>query len=640
MLLSMLIAGCGNDPHPPPLRQKRDDGTPWRVTYRAFPDDPRTLDPQVSYDTTGHVIIAMLYDGLLQYQPFKTDPYELIPGLLATMPQRVKEADGTESYLLELKSGVLFHDDPCFADGKGRELTTEDVIFTFKRICDPKVECPVLSTLQDYIAGLKETFEEAKKAGKMDYSKPMKGVEIIDRTHFRIRMLKPYPQILYWLAMPFTAPVPREAVEFYDGKSHSGEIRPQFKFHPVGTGAYRLAEWSRGRLIRMERNPHYIASTFPSSGWSAEEEARFRPLAESPLPFIDEVQYRIVRESIPAWLLFRQGYFDSSGVGKDVFNTALTASHDLSPELKSRGVRLYKDISPSTFFLVFNMEDSTVGKNRKLRQAISSAYDGDLANEIFSNGIDLNAQELLPPGVFGFQPDFKNPYKQHDLGLAQKLMVEAGYPNGIDPKTGSPLRLTLDVTAESAGLRQLAEFQKNQIEQLGIQVKIEENIWARQQEKVDAGNFQIVAFGWSADYPDPENFFFLFLGPNKPPQGNNHARYANPEFDQLFNKMATMDNTPERLGLIHKLNAILTEDCPLVLLSHDVSFALTQAWAARVSSNPLLSAGIKYANVDVETRAKNQEAWNHPRLWPLWLLGAVAIGALSFAIYWNREAHG
>jgi ABC-type transport system substrate-binding protein len=621
------------------LKEIRPDGSPWRTAYRALPEDPRTLDPQVSYDTLGNAVISLIYDCPLQYHPFKTDPYELQPCLLAEMPKRTRNRDGTETYLCRLKPSLTFHDDPCFTatKGVGREVTAEDLAYAFKRIADPNVECPVLSTLQDYVIGLGEAYVDAKKTGRYDYQAPLKGVEVVDRQTFRLHLKKPYPQILYWLAMPFTAPVPREAVEYYDGKPHGGAVRPLFRFHPVGTGAFRMVDWSRNRLIRLARFERYQATVFPSEGWGRESEARFRPLAGQALPFLDEVQFAVIREGSPRWLLFQQGYLDGAGVSKDVFSSVLSVSQELTDKYRARGVRLYRDSEPSTFYLVFNMDDPILGSNRKLRQAISCAYDEDLYNEIFSNGININAQQLLPPGVFGHQRDFRNPYKQHDLALARKLMAEAGYPEGRNPKTGQPLELTFDVTADSPESRQSAEFQRGQIEQLGIRIRTNENNWAQQQEKVDAGHFQMVMYGWHADYPDPENFFFLFYGANKPPRGSNHSRYSNPEFDRLFDRMCTMDSTPERLDLVHRLNALLVEDVPCVFLNHPVYFTLNQPWCPRVSSNSLLAGGLKYVDVDVKLRGEKQREWNRAPGWPLALLVLLVAGAIAYGIHYTRR---
>lgn len=636
LLLLTALAGCNNNPHPRPLHEKRADGTPWVVSYRALGDDPRSLDPQFSYDTLGHAIIAQLYESLLQYSPFKTDPYELEPCLADGMPQRIKNADGTETYEIRLKRGVFFHDDPCFPEGRGRELTAADFVYTFQRIADPAVECPVLSTLQEFIAGLAPAYEEARKNGKFDYSKPTGALTVVDDHTIRLNLLKAYPQIQYWLAMPFTAPVPREAVEYYNGKNG----REQFKFHPVGTGPYRLAEWARSRLIRFARNERYNATRFPEGGWPKEDEARLRPLAGSALPRIDEIQFAIIREAIPAWLLFRQGYLDASGVSKDVFNSVITAGQTLSEEFRARGVRLFRDVEPGTFYSQFNLDDPTIGKNLLLRQALSTVYDQDRANQIFGNGVDIKAEQLLPPGVVGYQPDLKNPFRTGNVSKARELLAQAGYPQGIDPKTGDPLQLTLDVVTGNAESRQRAEFDQMQIQQLGLRCKIEENTWSRFQEKQLRGLFQMnTGSGWNADYPDPENFFFLFYSKNIPPQGSNYVRFSNPEFDRLFEQMATMDNGPERLAIIHRMTAILIEQCPVIFTFHPVTFRLNQPWLPRIFQNAMLATGggLKYSVLDAELRAQKTREWNHAPTWPLWVLAGALALVVGYAIVWARR---
>src|SRR5205823_1520232 len=160
---------------------------------------------------------------------------------------------------------------------------------------------------------------------------------------------------------------------------------PLFKFHPVGDGPYRIVEYTRGQRIRLEKNPHYITTVFPSEGWPPEKEAFLRPLAGKPLPFIDEVQFTIFREAIPVWLLTRQGYLDAMGVGKDSFNSVVSASRELTPKWRERGMKLEKDVEPGTFFISFNMQDPVLGKNKKLRQALSCSFDAQSWIDIFYN---------------------------------------------------------------------------------------------------------------------------------------------------------------------------------------------------------------------------------------------------------------
>jgi len=189
------------------------------------------------------------------------------------------------------------------------------------------------------------------------------------------------------------------------------------------------------------------------------------------------------------------------------------------------------------------------------------------------------AQQLLSPGIYGYQKDFKNPYA-FNLEKAKRLIAEAGYPNGIDPKTGQPLEITMDCVSNSSDERLVAEYEQRQFQQLGIRVKIIENTFARSEEKQDEGNFQLSSgSGWGADYPDPEDYFFLFTSSNFPPQGKNVGRFKNEEFDRLFDKMATMDDGPARMEIVRRMNDILIEDCPIILNFNQAYYGLVQPWA-------------------------------------------------------------
>ena len=256
--------------------------------------------------------------------------------------------------------------------------------------------------------------------------------------------------------------------------------------------------------------------------------------------------------------------------------------------------------------------------------------------------MDIKAEQLLPSGVVGHDPGFQNPYRTENVEQARALLAQAGYPGGIDPKTGQPLTLTLDVVAGNAESRQRAEFDQIQIQQLGLRCKIEENTWPRFQDKQIRGLYQMNSgSGWNADYPDPENFFFLFYSKNIPPQGNNTSRFSNPEFDRLFEQMATMDNGPERLDLIRRLNAILVEQCPIILTYHPVAFTLSQPWVPRLMDNAMLAngGGLKYIPLDPALRARKIREWNRTPLWPLWALAALCVGVIGYAVARARRSN-
>ncbi len=207
-------------------------------------------------------------------------------------------------------------------------------------------------------------------------------------------------------------------------------------------------------------------------------------------------------------------------------------------------MRLEKIVNPGTFFISFNMQDPVIGKNAKLRKAIARAYDARAYVEIFYSSVAPVSNQLLPRGLFGYDPNYVDP-NRYDLESAKKLLAEAGYPEGRDARTGEQLTIALDSPVSGTEERQRAEYEQRLFEALGIKIDVRESSYPRLMERLEQGNFVMGSgTGWMADFPDPENFFFLFYSKNFPREGANYCRYNNPEFDRLYEQMATMENTP------------------------------------------------------------------------------------------------
>jgi ABC-type transport system substrate-binding protein len=637
---AFVLGACSNDPNPAPLRQTRQDGSPWLVRYSGLSEDPRSFDPQYMYDQVSRRVLELVYDTLLEYHPFKTEPYEVRPGLLEEMPKKEVSAEGKVSYLCRLKTTSRFHDDPCFPGGKGRPVRAEDVHLAFQRMLDPKVESPFLSVFSEFIVGMQELARRVKDNHEVfDYSWRIPGIEVVDERTFRLHLTKPYPLIVYWLAMHATTPVAREAVNHYDGKEHGGVVRGDFhKFAAVGTGPYRVHEYTPRQRVRLVRVDGYTTTTFPTDGFPSDKAEWLEPLAGKPLPFLDEINMPILRETIPIFILTRQGFLDGMAVNKDAF-ASMVAGGELAPKYRERGMTLELDVDPATFWINFNLEDPVVGKNVKLRQALSCAYDTPTYSKIFLNGVAPVASQLLPPGMVGYDPQWVNPWA-FDLEKAKRLLAEAGYPNGRDAKTGQQLVLRLNHPASGSEDRQRAEFEQRCFQKLGIKVEVEELTFARLLDKLHRGDYQISSgSGWGADYPDAENFFALFHSRNFPPNGSNHSRYSRAEFDEMYDRMAVMDHGPERLAIIRKMNAMLAEDCPIVLNFVKAYYTAIQPWARRPHSNAMLEGGLKYVTVDPVLREQKRKEWNRKPLWPLLVLGGLFGGGAVYAIRWSREAN-
>jgi len=143
--------------------------------------------------------------------------------------------------------------------------------------------------------------------------------------------------------------------------------------------------------------------------------------AGKPVPFVDKIVMTVHTESQPQWLNFMQGKLDAAPIPKDNFTQAISASKELTPELKSKGIKLVKEPSLDITHTSFNMTDPVVGKNKFLRQAISMAINYPEQIELFYNGRALSAQGPIPPGLAGYDEKLKNPYKEFSVEKAKTL---------------------------------------------------------------------------------------------------------------------------------------------------------------------------------------------------------------------------
>src|SRR5262249_450176 len=226
-------------------------------------------------------------------------------------------------------------------------------------------------------------------------------------------------------------------------------------------------------------------------------------------------------------------------------------------------------VDPPIFSSGSTMGDPVVGapageRGRRLRRAMSVAIDSRQYLELFLNGRGLPAQTLLPPEIFGYDSSYKNPFRQYDVERARQILADAGYKNGIDPATGDRLKLSFDTSATTAAASLQFEYLANAWRQIGLDIEINATTYNQFQDIVPRRAYQIFSWGWLADFPDPENFFFLLACENARSKsgGPNTASFCNAEFDSLYNQMKYLPNTRQRADLIRRLLAILERERP------------------------------------------------------------------------------
>ncbi|MCG6943363.1 MAG: ABC transporter substrate-binding protein [Thiohalocapsa sp.] len=700
----LLLAACGQPPwnNPYPASQAGE-----KILYGAFTERPNHMDPVRSYSSNEYAFIAQIYEPPLQYH-FLKRPYTLVPLTAEAVPEPTYlDADGNplpadtdpariavSEYLIRIRPGIRYQPHPAFAkDADGaylyhhlsraeigrlntlsdlpetgtRELTAEDYVCEIKRLAAPWLHSPIAGLMGEHILGFKaysKRLNEAAPASvngerpffdlrQMDFP----GAEVVGRYSYKVRIKGRYPQFVYWLAMPFFAPMPWEAEALTDQPGMAAN-NITLDWYPLGTGPFMLTENNPNMRMVLARNPNFHGETYPTEGMPGDRAAGLLADAGKPLPFVDRAIYSLEKESIPYWNKFLQGFYDTSGISSDAFDQAVrfnaAGEAGLTEDMKAKGIRLTTAVNASIWYMGFNMLDPVIGgdseRARLLRQAISIAVDFDEYISIFANGRGVQGQGPIPPGIFGHRDgeagidpyvfDWVNDHPQRkSIEDARALMVDAGYPGGRDPATGRPLSIYYEAMDAGPDGKAQLNWMRKQFSKLGIELIVRATDYNRFQEKIREGTGQVFMWGWNADYPDPENFFFLLYGPNrKIDGGENAANYQNPELDRLFEQMKDMPDGPARQAVIDRMTEIVRHDAPWSFGFYPESFSLSHQWIGNVKPNLMANNTLKYISLEPGIREQLRTAWNPPILWPVGVIVAVlAVGAVPAVVIARRR---
>jgi ABC-type oligopeptide transport system substrate-binding subunit len=688
---TLLLAGCGdsawNNPHPP---KDPDKSTYYSLMYRT---PPKHLDPALSYATDESLFVDQIYQSPLGYH-FLKRPYELIPLGVEAMPGveymdrnwRPVERDNPKlaytRYTFRVREDARYQPHPALAlDDEGeplyrfdtaaesaqykgvpdfeqtgtRNVQARDYVYGIKRLADPKNKSPMLSLMGQYIVGLRDFSIKtgAQKRGTADYLDleqfEMKGAQVLDERTFQITIYEQYPQFLYWLAMHFFSPIPPEADAFYKNPGFK-EKNLTLDWWPIGSGAFMIVKNDPNSEIVLERNPNFHEDYYPSEGAPGDLEAGHLDDAGKRVPFIDRAHFRLEKEVLPLWTKFLQGYYERSGEvhanTSGFFDQTFVVGPEgleLSPEMRDRKLSISKDVKPSIYYYGFNMRDPVVGgyteEKRKLRQALSLAFDTEEYLNIFYKGNAIAAQSPIPPGIPGalegeeginrYIYDWLDDKPQRkSVEYARQLMSEAGYPGGRD-EDGKPLRIFIDVQSQAVSNSSM-RWMRRQLERIGVQVEFRPADWNRTREKLMTGNTQIFSHGWLADYPDPENFLFLLYGPESPLvckcDGANNSNYESKEYDELFQRMRAMDPGPERSAIVAQMVDLWRRDAVWLFTFHPLEFYLNNEWVHNTKRHGISKRTLKYIRLDEELRDQRRAEWNKPVVWPMVVAAIVVIG--------------
>ena len=629
---------------------------------------PRYLDKDgkpLPADAPGELVAESDYDVRIK------------PGVLyAPHPAFAKDANG--AYLYHALSAADTRDKHSpldFAQTGTRELVADDFVYALKRHATPRIEAPIYGIFSEYVIGLKEygalirAEDEKLRQGAdpaaldkpfLDFRQyPLAGAVVLDKYTYRIRLKGKYPQWKYWMTLTFTAPVPWEADKFY---AQPGMAKNSLTLDvwPVGTGPFMAVEYDADRRHVLVRNPNYHGATYPCEGMPEDQAAGLLKDCGQKLPFVDKLVFTTEKDKTPLRAKFTQGYLDVPEIERSDWGPDFLADAADSDEVRrrfdERGMRFPKSIEPQNWYLGFNWLDPVVGKgdtpeqqekNRKLRWALSIAIDWEEGyGRVFTQKAGEAAMGPLPGGVIGSrhgEPGDINPVThtmvdgkpvRRSIAEARQLLAEAGYPDGRDARTGKPLVLNYDYQrVPTPEYRAELDWMVKQFAKLNVQLEIRATDYNQFQDKMLKGKQQIFWWGWFADYPDAENFLFLFYGPNSKAkfQGENTANYDNPEYDKLYKQLALLDDGPAKQALIDKMVEILRRDAPWAFGYFPYSAGAYQQWMTDAKYGLFTNDRALFYRIDPALRARRQAEWNEPHGWPLALLALAALALVAIA---------
>ncbi len=563
-----------------------------KVLRMALPTAEAGFDPPRVGDASSYTVLGAIFESPLTYD-YLARPALLKPCTAVALPE---VSDNFRRYVVTLKPGIFFADDPAFG-GKPRELVAQDYVYSVKRFYDPAVVTERLYIFENAgLLGLSE-LRKAALANKtpFPYDIEVPGIRALDRYRFEIRLAHPTPRFEQHMAAPSTfGAVAREVIERYATDPMA---------HPVGTGPFRLVQWRRSSQIVLERNPRFRRPLFdaePAPG-DAEAQAVAAQLRGQTLPLLDRVELSIIVEDQPRWLAFEGGELDAVLVPGS-FAPRVVPGGRLAPYLAQQGVQLSRSVMSGVTFSFFNCENPVVGGNAPaqvaLRRAIALGCDNPalLKQGYLDQGIV--AQSMVAPFNSGYDERLVSEVGAHAPARARALLDLYGYAdrNGDgfrERPDGSPLVIEYAATADQRS-RMLAEIWQRRMTEIGLRFRFAFMPFPELIRRALAGSLQMATMSWNTG-PDGDFYLSLAYGPNA--GQNNDARFSLPAYDEVYQRQRGMADGPERLAVMAEAQRMMLAYMPYLPHLHqvlnDVSRPAVRGWLR----HPLLEMRFLYADI-------------------------------------------
>lgn len=571
-----------------------------KVFKYAFTAAETGFDPAQLSDLYSRILTANMFDALYSYD-YLARPLTIKPNLAVAMPE---VSSDFKTYTIKLKQGVYFSDDPAFK-GRKRELVASDVVYTYKRIFDPKNKSPSVSGLrEEKILGMEELREQATKSGKFDYDREIEGLRALDKYTVQFKLGEVRPRFIEALTDPgIFGIVAREVVEAYGDRIME---------HPVGTGPFKLSEWRRSSKITFVRNPNYREEYFEATppADSPLSQQVYDQMRGRKLPQIDKVEVSIIEEAQPRWLAFLGNEHDLMERLPAAYVNVAIPQNKLAPNLQKRGIQMQRSFLSDVTFSYFAMEHPVVGgytpEKVALRRAIAMGQNSAEEVRLPRRNQAIVAQGPIMPLTQAYDPNMRSEMGVFDRAKAMALLDMFSYTDKDgdgwrDLPDGKPLTLEY-ATTSSADYRELNEIWKKNMDAIGIRVEFKYGQWPELLKASRNGKLMMWGLGLSGGSPDGAGVLALGYSQSKGQQ--NHARFSLPEYDEIYRQINRLPDGPERKALVDKAIKILVAYMPYKFITHRIVTDLTHPWVEGYVRNPIARDFWKYIDIDVQKAPK------------------------------------
>lgn len=509
LISSMLITGC---------KAKTSSAPSGSEVLNLAGSDPTTLDPAVASEANSDQYIREIFSGLLKLNE-KMQP-------VGDIAQSWDVSSDGLTYTFHLRHDVKFQN--------GRQLTAQDVKYSWERAANPATHSQTVDSYLGDISGIKEEL-----AGTADH---ISGLKALDDYTLQVTLSSPESYFLDDLTFPSTFIVDRNNVD-------SGANWWQ---KPNGTGPFKLGQWTKGQSLTLERNNLYYGT----------------------LPHLSQVNYQYYT-GLPMDL-FETGKIDATEVSTNYFD-----------EVTDKSGPFYKDltVSPSLelFYIGFNCSKPPFD-DVNIRKAFSMAIDKDKIISLVFKNMEQKADGILPPGMPGYNPNLVG--LGYNVTKAKELIKASKY-GGVSNLP--PITLTTYGYGGSVGddLQSLVHQWK---QNLGVDVKIRQLEPDRYFYNTKAEIDQMFDTDWIADYPNPQDFLDILFSSGS---DGNFGSYSNPKVDALIKQANQTSNQEQSFTLYQQAEQLIVNDAACIPIFFGKTYTLVQPYVKGYTINPL-----GYANLD------------------------------------------